>query len=41
MYKRLVESGDQDLKIHLFERKDYLGAGMPYSKEGANEVHIS
>lgn len=41
MYKRLVESGNKDLEIHVFERKDHLGAGMPYSREGANEEHIT
>ncbi|MEQ7801858.1 FAD/NAD(P)-binding protein [Pedobacter sp. ASV1-7] len=41
MYKRLVESGNQSFDIHIFERKKYLGAGMPYSPEGANEEHIT
>lgn len=41
MYKRLVESERKDLQIDIFERKNYLGAGMPYSAEGANEEHIT
>jgi len=41
MYKRLVESKRKDLRIDIFERKDALGSGMPYSAEGANEEHIT
>ena len=41
MFKRLVESGRTDLSINIFERKKQLGAGMPYSKEGANPEHIT
>ena len=41
MYKRLVESKRKNLEIDIFERKKYLGAGMPYSAEGANEEHIT
>ncbi|RZM24009.1 MAG: hypothetical protein EOO88_24285, partial [Pedobacter sp.] len=41
MYKRLVESDLKNIEIEIFERKSYLGAGMPYSKEGANEEHIT
>lgn len=41
MYKRFIESGDSDLEIHIFERKGSLGAGMPYSEEGANDEHIT
>jgi len=41
MYKRLVEAGSKALQIDIFERKDYLGAGMPYSAEGANDEHIT
>lgn len=26
--------------ITIFERKNYLGAGMPYSNKGANEEHV-
>ncbi|MBB6271072.1 putative NAD(P)/FAD-binding protein YdhS [Pedobacter cryoconitis] len=41
MYKRLIESENKALEIHIFERKGYLGAGMPYSSEGANDEHIT
>lgn len=41
MYKRLVESELKNIEIEIFERKNYLGAGMPYSREGANEEHIT
>ncbi len=41
MFKRLIESGRDDLEISIFERKSQLGSGMPYSKEGANEEHIT
>ncbi|WP_412467980.1 FAD/NAD(P)-binding protein [Pedobacter sp. KLB.chiD] len=41
MYKRLIESKNPNFEIEIFERKDYLGAGMPYSAEGANVEHIT
>lgn len=41
MFKRLVESGRSDIFITIFERKDRLGSGMPYSTEGANDEHIT
>lgn len=41
MYKRLIESKALNFEIEIFERKDYLGAGMPYSAEGANVEHIT
>ncbi|RZK71811.1 MAG: hypothetical protein EOO85_19730, partial [Pedobacter sp.] len=41
MFKRLVESGKPNLSIHIFERKNKLGVGMPYGIEGANEEHIT
>lgn len=41
MFKRLIESGESNLTISIFERKKQLGAGMPYSTEGANEEHIT
>jgi uncharacterized NAD(P)/FAD-binding protein YdhS len=31
----------QDFHIHIFEKKDKLGAGMPYSDKGANREHIT
>ncbi len=41
MFKRFIESGRTDIIIHIFEKKDKLGAGMPYSHEGANDEHIT
>lgn len=41
MYKRLIESGNTNLVISIFERKQLLGAGMPYSRDGACDEHIT
>jgi uncharacterized NAD(P)/FAD-binding protein YdhS len=41
MYKRLVEAGQSDIFISIFERKQLLGAGMPYSRDGACDEHIT
>ncbi|MFZ0595885.1 MAG: FAD/NAD(P)-binding protein, partial [Flavobacterium sp.] len=41
MYKRLVESGNTNFEIDIYERKNTLGAGMPYSLEGANDEHVT
>lgn len=41
MFKRLVESDLNDIRITVFERKNQLGAGMPYSTEGAGKEHIT
>ncbi|MHA4845811.1 FAD/NAD(P)-binding protein [Flavitalea antarctica] len=41
VFKRLVESGREDLEISLFEKKNQLGAGMPYSYDGACHEHIT
>ena len=41
IYKRLVDSNRTDLIIDIFEKKKQLGAGMPYSTEGANNEHIT
>jgi uncharacterized NAD(P)/FAD-binding protein YdhS len=41
MYKRLIEAGERNIEIEIFERKKQLGAGMPYSAEGANKEHIT
>nr|WP_294789324.1 FAD/NAD(P)-binding protein [uncultured Flavobacterium sp.] len=41
MYKRLIEYGSTELEITIYERKSMLGAGMPYSKEGANDEHVT
>ena len=41
MFKRLVESGMDNLNITIFEKNKALGAGMPYSTAGANDEHIT
>lgn len=41
IYKRLIESDQEIIEIDVFEKKGQLGAGMPYSREGANEEHIT
>lgn len=40
-FKRLVEKGDEYLHIDIYEQKDRLGEGMPYSKDGAGLEHIT
>lgn len=41
MFKRLIETRHHDLEITIIERSDHMGSGMPYSREGANEEHIT
>jgi uncharacterized NAD(P)/FAD-binding protein YdhS len=41
LFKRLVDSRDTQLEIEIFEKKNVLGAGMPYSLDGANDEHIT
>lgn len=41
MFKRLVELGKTNISIDIFERKQQLGAGMPYSHDGACDEHIT
>ena len=41
MFKRLMEANNSNLVITIFERKDQLGAGMPYSHEGAGNEHLT
>lgn len=41
MLKHLLETGRKDLAIHIFEKNEQLGAGMPYSLEGASSEHIT
>lgn len=38
--KRLIEL-KKEIEIEIFERKKTIGAGMPYSEEGANPEHIT
>lgn len=41
MFKRLIESKAAHLRIDIFEKNKQLGAGMPYSEEGACDEHIT
>lgn len=41
IYKRLIESGKNTIEINIYEKGDRLGAGMPYSRAGANDEHIT
>ncbi|WP_296151636.1 FAD/NAD(P)-binding protein [uncultured Flavobacterium sp.] len=41
MFKSLLENDAKNLTITLFDKKEQLGAGMPYSREGANKEHIT
>jgi hypothetical protein len=41
MLKSLLENGKRERQISIFEKKKKLGAGMPYSVEGANREHIT
>lgn len=41
LFKRLVDAGDADVAVTIFERKKQLGVGMPYSTEGASDEHIT
>lgn len=41
IFKRFVDAGSTAIEIDIFEKKDFLGAGMPYSKAGANDEHIT
>lgn len=41
LFKSLLESGQTDFEVYIFERKNILGVGMSYSSEGANSEHIT
>ncbi|WP_336834427.1 FAD/NAD(P)-binding protein [Sphingobacterium siyangense] len=41
MYKRLIEGNIAGLKVSIFESRKQLGAGMPYSYEGATPEHLT
>lgn len=41
LYKKLGESARKDIEVDIFEAKQELGSGMPYSTEGANKEHIT
>lgn len=41
MFKRLVDAGKTNIVVDIFEKNKALGAGMPYSADGANDEHIT
>lgn len=41
LFKQMVESGRTDFRVSIFEKKQELGAGMPYSLDGSNKEHIT
>lgn len=41
LFKKLLESPSDDYELHIFEKNAKLGAGMPYSRDGANEEHVT
>ncbi|GAB3326965.1 FAD-NAD(P)-binding protein [Larkinella ripae] len=41
MYKRLIEANSAGWEIDIFEKNTQLGAGMPYSPEGATLEHVT
>jgi hypothetical protein len=41
VFKRFVEANTQDVEIEIFEKKEALGVGMPYSTDGAGEEHVT
>ncbi len=41
LFKNLIETNLQNIRIDIFEKKSELGSGMPYSELGANDEHIT
>lgn len=41
VFKRFVEANARNVEIEIFEKKQVLGSGMPYSRDGAGEEHIT
>ena len=41
VYKQFIEQNPADIKIDIFEANEKLGAGMPYSQDGANIEHVT
>ncbi len=41
LFKGLVDAGNTEYHIHIFESKSKLGAGMPYSTDGAAHEHVT
>ncbi len=41
LYKHIIETAILPLSVAIFEKKDQLGTGMPYSGEGAGNEHVT
>lgn len=41
LYRALLQSTKTNLRIDIFEKSSELGAGMPYSSQGAGEEHVT
>ncbi len=41
LFKRFVDENKDYISLTVFEKKQELGSGMPYSREGANDEHIT
>jgi len=41
LLKRLIETGRKNFRVDIFERGDKLGSGMPYSRQGAGDEHVT
>ncbi len=41
VYKRLVDLRKKNLSVTIFEASNKLGVGMPYSKVGASDEHVT
>ncbi|MDB5276440.1 MAG: hypothetical protein JWR61_1395 [Ferruginibacter sp.] len=41
LYKRIIENSGAPVYVAIFEKKDRLGTGMPYSREGAGKEHVT
>src|SRR5690606_29753210 len=40
LYKKLIQLKDGSYEIHIYERKNSLGSGMPYSQDRANQEQV-
>src|ERR1700733_10867999 len=41
LYQALIKTGSTNFTVDIFETKNILGEGFPYSKEGADVEHIT
>lgn len=41
LYKRIIEHATKPLSVTIFEKKNEIGAGMPYSSAGAGKEHVT